>query len=203
MCCPSGWPCARWRNLLMMHSLARPDRRAFLAALAAAPLAAAACGRRKYDPARFRRPEVSPVFLSAVDELCRRPERRRAARHARAGRRRRRQARAAQAQPRGIRARLGHQHPSLGHCRRGNRDAPGRRRRGRRRRGRRPSARHRVSAHRHRFVRSPARASHPLRRSQYGRCRVARAGEQLYRDRPDGTAGVRRSTRTWSCRCRS
>jgi uncharacterized protein (DUF362 family) len=50
----------------MMHSLARPDRRAFLAALAAAPLAAAACARRKYDPARFRRPEMSPVFLSAV-----------------------------------------------------------------------------------------------------------------------------------------
>ena len=50
----------------MMHSLTRPDRRTFLAALAAAPLAAAACARRKYDPARFRRPEMSPVFLSAV-----------------------------------------------------------------------------------------------------------------------------------------
>ena len=53
----------------MIHSLSRPDRRAFLAALAAAPLAAAACGRRKYDPARFRRPAVSPVFLSAVTTM--------------------------------------------------------------------------------------------------------------------------------------
>jgi len=42
------------------------DRRAFLAALAAAPLAAAVCARRKYDPGRFQRPDVSPVFLSAV-----------------------------------------------------------------------------------------------------------------------------------------
>ena len=65
----SGWPCARWRNLLMMHSLTRPDRRTFLAALAAAPLAAAACARRKYDPARFRRPEMSPVFLVRGHEL--------------------------------------------------------------------------------------------------------------------------------------
>ena len=55
----------------MMHSLARPDRRTFLAALAAAPLAAAACARRKYDPARFRRPEMSPVFLLGSHELCR------------------------------------------------------------------------------------------------------------------------------------
>jgi uncharacterized protein (DUF362 family) len=45
---------------------AKLDRRAFLAALAAAPLAAAACGRRKYDPARFRRPSKSPVFLAAA-----------------------------------------------------------------------------------------------------------------------------------------
>jgi hypothetical protein len=52
----------------MTHSLVRPDRRAFLAALAAVPLAAAACGRPPYDPARFRRPAVSPVFLSAVTD---------------------------------------------------------------------------------------------------------------------------------------
>ena len=53
----------------MMHSPIRLDRREFLAALAAAPLAAAAaCGQRKYDPARFQRPAVSPVFLSAVTD---------------------------------------------------------------------------------------------------------------------------------------
>ena len=54
----------------MKHSLSRLDRRAFLAALAAAPLAAAACGRRKYDPARFQRPAVSPVFLAAVTDYA-------------------------------------------------------------------------------------------------------------------------------------
>jgi hypothetical protein len=30
----------------------------------------AACGRRPYDPARFRRPAVSPVFLSAVTDYA-------------------------------------------------------------------------------------------------------------------------------------
>ena len=50
----------------MTRSPSRPDRRAFLAALAAAPLAAAACARRKHDPARFRRAEVSLVPLSVV-----------------------------------------------------------------------------------------------------------------------------------------
>jgi uncharacterized protein (DUF362 family) len=50
----------------MIHSLTRPDRRTFLAALATAPLAVAACARQKYDPARFQRPEVSPVFLAAA-----------------------------------------------------------------------------------------------------------------------------------------
>src|SRR5262245_35608513 len=54
----------------MKHLLARPDRRTFLAALAAAPLAAAACLRRPYDPARFQRPQVSPVFLSAVTDYA-------------------------------------------------------------------------------------------------------------------------------------
>jgi uncharacterized protein (DUF362 family) len=41
-------------------------RREFLGAIAAAPLAAAGCSRPPYDPARFRRPAVSPVFLSSV-----------------------------------------------------------------------------------------------------------------------------------------
>jgi uncharacterized protein (DUF362 family) len=54
----------------MSHSLSRLDRRAFLAALAAAPLAAAACARRKYDPARFGRPAVSPVFLAAATDYA-------------------------------------------------------------------------------------------------------------------------------------
>jgi uncharacterized protein (DUF362 family) len=53
----------------MNYSPTRLDRRAFLAALAAAPLAAA-CGPRKYDPARFQRPAVSPVFLSAVNDYA-------------------------------------------------------------------------------------------------------------------------------------
>ena len=50
----------------MKPSPFRLDRRAFLATLAAAPLLAAACAQRKYDPARFRRPAVSPVFLAAA-----------------------------------------------------------------------------------------------------------------------------------------
>ena len=54
----------------MKHSLSSLDRRAFLGALAAAPLAAAACGRRKYDPARFQRPAVSPVFLASVTDYA-------------------------------------------------------------------------------------------------------------------------------------
>jgi uncharacterized protein (DUF362 family) len=51
----------------MNSSPTRLDRRTFLAAMAAAPLAAAACGR-KYDPARFQRPAISPVFLAAVTD---------------------------------------------------------------------------------------------------------------------------------------
>jgi uncharacterized protein (DUF362 family) len=54
----------------MKRSPFRTDRRAFLAALAAAPLAATACRPRKYDPARFERPAVSPVFLSAVTDYA-------------------------------------------------------------------------------------------------------------------------------------
>ena len=54
----------------MKHSPIEPGRREFLAALAAAPLAAAACGRAPYDPARFRRPAMSPVFLSAVTDYA-------------------------------------------------------------------------------------------------------------------------------------
>ena len=52
------------------NSLTRLDRRAFLAALAAGPLAAAACSRRKYDPERFRRPARSPVFLAAASDYA-------------------------------------------------------------------------------------------------------------------------------------
>jgi len=50
----------------MRQSRSKIDRRTFLTALAAAPLAAAACVRRKYDPARFSRPAISPVFLAAA-----------------------------------------------------------------------------------------------------------------------------------------
>src|SRR5262245_32427816 len=56
---------------MAMHSPASLDRRTFLAALAAAPLAAvAACSQRKYDPARFRHPAVSPVFLAAATDYA-------------------------------------------------------------------------------------------------------------------------------------
>jgi uncharacterized protein (DUF362 family) len=66
-----GWLCVRWTNLLSMkNSPAKPNRRDFLAALAAAPLAAAACGQAPYDPSRFRRPAMSPVFLSAVSDYA-------------------------------------------------------------------------------------------------------------------------------------
>jgi hypothetical protein len=54
----------------MNRSPFRTDQRAFLAALAAAPLAATACRPRKYDPARFERSAVSPVFLSAVTDYA-------------------------------------------------------------------------------------------------------------------------------------
>lgn len=52
------------------NSRTRLDRRAFLAALAAGPLATAACSRRKYDPARFRRPMQSAVFLAAATDYA-------------------------------------------------------------------------------------------------------------------------------------
>src|SRR5262245_34641934 len=54
----------------MARSPSRPNRRAFLTALAAAPVAAAACWPRKYDPARFQRPAVSPVFLAAATDYA-------------------------------------------------------------------------------------------------------------------------------------
>ncbi len=46
------------------------SRREFLWALAAAPLAAAACGPAPFDPERFHRPATSPVFLSAATDYA-------------------------------------------------------------------------------------------------------------------------------------